>query len=291
MRDPGEVERLSGLVRRVLAPNPSHMTGPGTNTYLLGGEGTPVTVVDPGPADDAHLEALLRATGGQVGAIVVTHTHSDHSPGAAALAERTGAPVMGWGPMLRPGVEHHDDAFRADRLLRDGDRLERDDHVLAVLHTPGHATNHLCFLLEDGGQRLLLTGDHVMQGSTVVIAPLDGDMATYLAELRRVAALRPDRLLPGHGEVMDDPISVVRQLLEHRQQRHEQIAALLASRAGGATPAELVEAAYPDVSDQLRPIAEHQVWAVLRRLREEGRAGLAAPVEEERLEREATWTT
>jgi glyoxylase-like metal-dependent hydrolase (beta-lactamase superfamily II) len=261
--DAGVAVVVSPLVRRVLAPNPSPLTGRGTNTYVVGA-GPTYTVVDPGPEGAAHLAAILAAAP-SVGAIVVTHTHSDHSPGAAALAAATGAPVCGFGPMLRPGVEGDDDTFCADRTLADGDEVEGADHRLVALHTPGHASNHLCFLLEGAGERVLFTGDHVMEGSTVVIAPLDGDMADYVAQLRRVRDLGADRLLPGHGDPIDDPGGYLQRYLDHRAARTERVLeALAAGGEAGATCAELVELAYTDVHPDLHPVALYSVWATLR---------------------------
>lgn len=269
--EPGVAVSVHPLVRRLLAPNPSMFTGPGTNTWLVGAEGS-VTVIDPGPDMADHLDSI-EAAAPSIGRIVVTHTHSDHSPGAAPLARRTGAPVHGYGPMLRPGVEHHDDTFRADRLLRDGDVVEGPDHLLVAAHTPGHASNHLCFVLDHGGQRVVFTGDHVMQGSTVVIAPLDGDMAEYLDQLRRLDALGADRLLPGHGDPIDDPGAYIRQYLDHRAAREEQIvAALAAAGPKGVTAAALVAAVYTDVAEHLHPVAVYSTWAILRKLAGEARA-------------------
>ncbi len=265
---PGEAQAglpvpVSPLVRRVLAPNPSALTGRGTNTYLVGAR-PPCTVIDPGPADERHLGALLSAAP-EVAAILVTHTHGDHSPGAAGLAAATGAPVCGFGPMLRPSVERHDDTFRADRLLADGDAVEGADHRLVALHTPGHASNHLCFLLEEGGERLLFAGDHVMQGSTVVIAPLDGDMTEYLDQLERIRSLGIDRILPGHGAPIDDPAVHLRDLLDHRAARAARVlAALVDAGPLGATCDELVEVAYADVPATLHPVAAYSAWAILR---------------------------
>ncbi len=254
---------VSPLVRRVLAPNPSAMTGKGTNTYVVG-ERPPFTVVDPGPAGAEHRRAVLSAAP-QVGAILVTHTHDDHSPGAAGLSAATGAPVCGFGPMLRPGVEGHDDTFRADRTLVDGDVVEGADHRLVALHTPGHASNHLCFLLETDRRRVIFAGDHVMQGSTVVVAPLDGDMGDYLAQLERVQSLGVDRILPGHGDPIDDPRSHLRNLLEHRANRAAKVlGALVDAGPAGATCHDLVELAYTDVPAALRSVAVYSTWAILR---------------------------
>jgi glyoxylase-like metal-dependent hydrolase (beta-lactamase superfamily II) len=258
-------------------------TGPGTNTWIIGADG-PVTVIDPGPDVAEHLDAI-QAAAPSIGHIAVTHTHSDHSPGAAALAGRTGAPVLGFGPMLRPGVEHHDDTFRADRLLVDGDVVEGADHRLVAVHTPGHASNHLCYLLDVPGERLVLTGDHVMEGSTVVIAPLDGDMTEYIEQLRRLQDLEADRLLPGHGSPIDAPRAYIQQYLDHREARESQIAdALVAAGPGGATAEALVATVYTDVPDHLHPVAVYSTWAILRKLTDEGRA-----TTDRRDEREATW--
>jgi glyoxylase-like metal-dependent hydrolase (beta-lactamase superfamily II) len=167
--------------------------------------------------------------------------------------------------MLRPSIEGHDDSFQADRTLGDGDVVEGADHRLIALHTPGHASNHLCYLLEDGPERVLFTGDHVMEGSTVVIAPLDGDMADYLAQLRRIQALGVDRLLPGHGHPIGDPDAYVQGYLDHRAARTVTIlAALAAAGPAGATCAELVERAYTDVAASLHPVAVYSTWATLR---------------------------
>jgi glyoxylase-like metal-dependent hydrolase (beta-lactamase superfamily II) len=282
--EPGVPMAVHPLVRRLLAPNPSMFTGPGTNTYLVGATGA-ITVVDPGPDTPEHLDAI-QAAAPEIGRIVVTHTHSDHSPGAATLSARTGAPVLGFGPMLRPGVEHHDDTFRADVVLADGDVVEGPDHRLVAVHTPGHASNHLCYLLDAEGERLVLTGDHVMQGSTVVIAPMDGDMAEYLRQLGRLQALGADRLLPGHGDPIPDPRAYVEQLLQHRAAREASIAAALEAAEGGATAEELVATVYTDVAEHLRPVAVYSTWAILRKLAEEGRATTDRPEE-----RDATWNT
>src|SRR3981081_1213942 len=165
---PGTASEVAPGVRRILAPNPGIMTGPGTNTYLVGE--AEVAVIDPGPDEPAHLDAILAAAGDRVRWVLVTHSHIDHSPLAETLKARSGALALGFGPapeLASPGLDGHDRAFRPDRLLGDGDRLESSDFRLTAVHTPGHASNHLCFEL--AGQGLLFSGDHVMQGSTVVI--------------------------------------------------------------------------------------------------------------------------
>ncbi|MGZ8258931.1 MAG: MBL fold metallo-hydrolase, partial [Caldimonas sp.] len=213
---PGRPVRLSERVIRVTADNGSVMTGPGTNTYLIGGgDALRWSVIDPGPAIDAHVDAIVAAAPGPIDRIFVTHTHKDHSPAALALKERTGAVVHGLAPAHR---EWQDATFVADVTLHGGERIVIGDSThLAVLHTPGHASNHLCYLLEE--ERTLFTGDHLMQQSTVVINPPDGDMAAYLASLRSLLALDLDWLAPGHGFLMAEPKKAVEAVIAHRLRR------------------------------------------------------------------------
>ncbi|HEX9969499.1 MAG TPA: MBL fold metallo-hydrolase, partial [Acidimicrobiales bacterium] len=191
--EPGVVTELTPLVRRVLAPNPGIMTGPGTNTYLVGRD--EIAVIDPGPDDaEEHLDVVAEAGGGRIRWILVTHTHSDHSPGAAGLKARTGAQVLGFDER---------DGFVPDAAIGDGWTLDAGGFRLRAFHTPGHASNHLCYRLE--GERLLFSGDHIMSGSTVVIAPPDGDMAAYLRALERLKGVELVGVAPGHGAYVDDP--------------------------------------------------------------------------------------
>jgi glyoxylase-like metal-dependent hydrolase (beta-lactamase superfamily II) len=263
-------------VRRVLAANPGMMTGPGTNTYLVGEDH--VAVIDPGPDEPEHLEAIMTAAGDRIRWILVTHTHIDHSPLATPLRAATGAVTLGFGPaptLPMPGLDGHDRAFVPDRVFVDGDRLETPEFRLDAVHTPGHASNHLCFEL--AGDRLLFSGDHVMQGSTVVIAPPDGDMTEYLESLERVRRLGVRRIAPGHGQIIEDPAAVLEEYLRHRLAREAAIARQVA-RADRAHPVDtdqLVEAIYTDVPDQLHPVARYSVWAHLRRLAAEGVASSA----------------
>jgi glyoxylase-like metal-dependent hydrolase (beta-lactamase superfamily II) len=256
--EPGAVATLSPLVRRVLAPNPGIMTGPGTNTYLIGGD--QLAVIDPGPADDAHLDAVAAAGADRIRWILVTHTHLDHSPGAAGLKDRTGAEVLGY--------DARDD-FEPDTEIGDGWELKGDGFTLSAVHTPGHASNHLCYLLPS--EQLLFSGDHIMSGSTVVIAPLDGDMAAYLQALRRLQEIPMAGIAPGHGPFIDDPAAKVDEYLTHRRAREIAIGDALA-QSGSATVEELVAAVYVDVPDELHPIARFSVWAHLRKLADEGLA-------------------
>jgi len=249
---------LSPLVRRITAANPGMMTGPGTNTYLVGID--EIVVIDPGPDDEAHLDAIAGCGGDRIRWIVCTHTHPDHSPGAAGLAERTGAPVLAYDAR---------DELEIDRSLADGDTIEATEFSLEAVHTPGHASNHLCLLL--GKERVLFSGDHVMQGSTVVISPPDGDMAQYLASLDRLRSMRPrlKAIAPGHGLRIDDPKAKLDEYVEHRLARERQIADTLRA-AGTATPEALVESIYAEVAEELHPVARKTVWAHLRKLADDG---------------------
>jgi glyoxylase-like metal-dependent hydrolase (beta-lactamase superfamily II) len=249
---------LSPLVRRVVAPNPGMMTGPGTNTYLVGID--EVVVVDPGPDEDSHLEAVAGCGGDRIRWIVCTHTHPDHWPMAKRLAERTGAEILAFD--ARDGLE-------VDGTLADGDQLESTEFRLTAVHTPGHASNHLCFLLEE--ERMLFSGDHVMAGSTVVIKPPDGDMATYIEQLERLKRLRLKAIAPGHGHVITDVAGKVDELVAHRGLREQIVAAALAEYGPGST-LDLLPIVYSDVTEERHEMARHSLWAHLRKLAGDGRA-------------------
>ena len=270
---PGRAVWLSPRIVRVTAPNPGPMTGPGTNTYLVGEPGAQAwTVIDPGPADPAHMQALQAAVPGRIERILVTHTHRDHSPGAAALAQATGAPVLG---RRAAHPEWQDPDFDPDCELTGGERFELGPSTtLVALHTPGHASNHLCFWLPE--EKLLFTGDHVMQGSTVVINPPDGDMAVYLRSLQRLLDIDLEWLAPGHGFLVAQPHDVVRALVAHRLRREAKVTdALRELRA--ATMAELVARVYDDVGTALHGVAARSLLAHLLKLQGEGRAVFEDP--------------
>jgi glyoxylase-like metal-dependent hydrolase (beta-lactamase superfamily II)/8-oxo-dGTP pyrophosphatase MutT (NUDIX family) len=265
-------KRLDRYVTRITAANPGMMTGPGTNAYLVGrkDEGGALAVIDPGPAIDAHVEKILAEGAGRIRWILTTHTHVDHSPAAALLKAATGAPVLG---LPRPSHGNQDHSYAPDRVLADGEWLELDGVHLRVLHTPGHASNHLCYLLEE--TRMLFTGDHVMQGSTVVINPPDGDMRAYLASLERLLAQDVAIFAPGHGYLLGAPHKEVRRLIAHRLAREAKVADAL-QRLGPATPEELVADVYDDVSPRLHPVAMRSLAAHLDKLLAEGRVRRAA---------------
>jgi len=265
---PGEVVKVSERVRRITAPNPGVMTGPGTNAYIIGSQA--VAVVDPGPDIASHIGILTALVGDRLRWILCTHTHQDHSPAAKAVREATGAQVIGMPP---PSDGRQDLTFEPDWIMRDGERLHTPEFTLRAVHTPGHASNHLCYLLEE--ERMLFTGDHVMQGSTVVINPPDGNMVAYLAALERLLGFDLACFAPGHGRVIETPHDEVRRLIRHRLAREEKVMAAL-RRTGGGDLDKLVAVAYDDVSDKLHPVARRSLLAHLQKLEHEGRARRAA---------------
>lgn len=262
----GQLHRLTGGVRRLVAPNPGMMTGPGTNTYLLGEKA--VAVIDPGPRIRSHIAAIQDLAGAAIRWILVTHTHPDHSPAARELAAETGAQLLG-----RPAPEgrHQDMTFKPGRILGDGDALQTDEFRLTALHTPGHASNHLCFLHEEN--RLLFTGDHVIDGSTVVIDPPDGNMRHYIDSLQRLLSIEFESIAPGHGDLLHEPYKVIEWIIAHRLQREARVVSALQEH-GGLTPTALVPKVYADVDPDRYALAERSLLAHLQKLADEGRAGM-----------------
>ncbi len=275
----GVLTDVSPLVRRIVARNPGKFTYTGTGTYVVG-RGS-VAVVDPGPDDEEHVDALLAALAGEtVSHVVITHTHRDHSPASRAVAAATSAPVVGFGPHppddVRPdtgGEEPGDLDFRPDQVLRHGDVVDGRGWTLEAIHTPGHISNHLCFAL--GEEQALFTGDHVMGWSTTVIPPPDGNMTDYLASLELLFGRDDAVHWPTHGPPIREPEAHVRALHAHRLDREVQIVAQLAS--GPATIPELVGALYADVDERLHEPAARSVLAHLIRLEQSGRV-TAEPV-------------
>jgi glyoxylase-like metal-dependent hydrolase (beta-lactamase superfamily II) len=251
-------------IRRLVAPNPSMMTGPGTNTYLIGTD--QIAVLDPGPVIDGHIDTIIELAAAPISWVLVTHTHPDHSPAARSLAERTGAELIG---MPAPEGEHQDMTFRPDRCPVDGDELITDEFGIRAVHTPGHASNHLCFIHK--AANWLFTGDHVIDGSTVVIDPPDGNMKQYIESLRYVRSLNCDALAPGHGEIIDDPNGVIDWIIDHRLEREAKVLAALKGNPGLSTHA-LVPHVYKDVDPKLYGLAERSLLAHLIKLEEDGAA-------------------
>ena len=264
----GEALGLSPLVTRVLAPNPGPFTFRGTGVYLVGA-GTEVAVIDPGPLIPAHMAALTKAIGARrVRHILITHTHRDHSESADALKAITGAQTYGFGPQgaASTGEEADDTAFMPDVRLKDGDVITGDGFTLTTLHTPGHASNHLCFALAQ--ERALFSGDHVMGWSSSVIAPPDGDMAAYMASLKRLIGRGDAILYPTHGAPVRDPVAYMSALLQHRLAREAEVAAALA-RGITQLPA-LVDALYVGLDPVLRPAAGLTIAAHIAKLGRDG---------------------
>jgi glyoxylase-like metal-dependent hydrolase (beta-lactamase superfamily II) len=244
------------------------MTGPGTNTYLIGGDASNEwAVIDPGPLDDAHVEAILAAAPGPIRWIFATHTHNDHSPATLALQARTGAQVLGRVPLHK---EWQDTSFAPDVHLEGGERFELSNgSTLLAIHTPGHASNHICYLLEQ--EKLLFTGDHVMQLSTVVINPPDGDMAAYIASLRELKERDLEWLAPGHGFLMPNPKRAMESIIAHRLRREAKVVDAI-RELGPANAEELLARVYDDVKPQLLAMAMRSLRAHLFKLRDEGAA-------------------
>ncbi|MEZ5736860.1 MAG: MBL fold metallo-hydrolase [Novosphingobium sp.] len=267
----GLAEQVEPLVRRVLARNPSAFTYTGTQTYVVG-VGEELAVIDPGPAEDDHIAAILDAVGdARLTAICCTHTHRDHSPAVAPLVEKTGAQVVGCAFLALEDDGPRSDApfdqtYRPDRVLGDGESISGPDWTLTGVATPGHTSNHLCFALKESGA--LFTGDHVMGWSTTVVSPPDGDMTAYMRSLQKLYD-REDRIYyPAHGPAVTKPRQLVRGMIGHRKQRENQIVALL--EKGVREIPDMVRQMYKGVDQRLWPAAERSVLAHLIDLERRG---------------------
>jgi glyoxylase-like metal-dependent hydrolase (beta-lactamase superfamily II) len=260
---PGKCVSLAPGVRRIVAGNAGLMTGPGTNTYLLGVR--EIAVLDPGPADAQHLQVILSAAGKRIRWVIVTHTHRDHSPLAAELAGRAGATLIGLPP---PSDGRQDESFQPAKLPGDGERLMLGDCSLIAIHTPGHASNCVCYLLD--AERLLFTGDHVLEGVSPVILPPDGDMSAYLNSIDKLAAYDFDRIAPGHGAVMPNGKKMLELLRAHRIAREDKVLRRLGEMTG-ATLDGLTTAVYDDVPAERHTWARLTLEAHLIKLAREGR--------------------
>jgi glyoxylase-like metal-dependent hydrolase (beta-lactamase superfamily II) len=255
--------QLSPLVRRITANNPSLLTGPGTNTYLVGMQD--IAVIDPGSDDPAHLDAILKACNGRLKWVLVTHTHPDHSPGAKALHEATGAELIG--NLIED--EDQDPSFRPLRGFKHDEIFATDEFRLRALLTPGHVENHVCYLLEE--ENMLFSGDHLMEGWTVVIIPPHGDMKDYLDSLQLLLRYPIDAIAPGHGHLILDPVREINTVARHRLMREAKVERVLAEKQHG-TLETLTPPVYDDVPVERHRIARYSLWAHLLKLQRDGKA-------------------
>ncbi len=255
---PGVASALSPLVRRIVAPNPGPMTGAGTNTYLVGID--EVAVIDPGPDDKKHIDAIVGASMKErVRWVILTHTHPDHSPGTTRLVKTTGAEVLAF--------SKRDPDVTPDRSIGDGAIIDGTEWGLEAIHTPGHAPNHLCFLLEE--ERVLFSGDHILNGMTSVVSPpRGGDMIEYMESLERLRKRRIARICPGHGDVIEEPRAKIDEYIAHRKMREKQVLKVL--KDGPVRIPDIVARLYIDTPDELQEMAGRQVHAHLLKLRTEG---------------------
>jgi glyoxylase-like metal-dependent hydrolase (beta-lactamase superfamily II) len=262
----GKLVQLAPGVNRLIAPNPGMMTGPGTNTYILGHK--EVAVIDPGPVIDSHIDLICELAPGPIKWILVTHTHPDHSPAVVSLAERTGAEKLG---KPAPDGQHQDKTFEPDRILNDGDIFETAEIELEVIHTPGHASNHLCYFHSD--IKWLITGDHIINGSTVVIDPPDGNMVDYLNSLEKLMDKDLKVIAPGHGDPIDTPYEAIDWIIKHRLEREAKVVAELEAHPN-STISELLPQVYGDVHEKLYGVAERSLLAHLLKLEDDKSAEL-----------------
>lgn len=260
--EPGKLVNLSRLVHRIVAPNAGMMTGPGTNTYLIGNQA--LAVIDPGPCDATHIDAILAAADdlkAEIKWILCTHTHVDHSPGCPLLKEKTQAALYGQ-PAPDNGMSQ-DQSFRPDYTWESTTQVSSDEFTLHAIHTPGHASNHWCYLLEE--ENLLFTGDHIMDGSTVVIAPPDGNMKHYLESLTKLKSVTLNHIAPGHGDLINNPQEVIEGTIQHRLMRERKTLEKLAELQP-ATMDTLVAAVYDEVPIFLHELAKYSLLAHLEKL-------------------------
>ncbi len=251
------------FIEKVTASNGSVFTGSGTNSYLIGRND--ITLVDPGPKIDAHIENLVKLGKGKIKRILVTHTHRDHSPAAKVLGEILEVPLMG--RLLKKDDSLQDRSFKPDRVLEHGDLIKTEEYTIETVHTPGHASNHLCYLIQE--EKVMLTGDHIMNGSTVVIAHPDGSMKDYLKSLELLRNYNFNIIGPGHGDFLEEPMAVVDWIIDHRLERERKVVSKLKT-SSPVTSKDLVISVYDDVDPKLHPIAIWSLEAHLYKLLEDG---------------------
>ena len=252
------------LIRKIIAPNGGVFTGGGTNTYIIGSDD--LTLVDPGPIIEEHSKNILDNFGKKINRILVTHTHMDHSPLATPLAKELNVPLMGM--IIKDNLEYQDLSFQPDVHLKDGELIKTDEYVIEAIHTPGHASNHICYLLKNNNH--LITGDHIMQGSTVVIAPPDGNMKDYLASLKKLKNYNIEVLAPGHGDYIHKPFEAVDWIINHRLDREKKVLEKVRARQVIELD-DLVKDVYDDVDPRLHRVAKASLEAHLIKLQDDGK--------------------
>jgi glyoxylase-like metal-dependent hydrolase (beta-lactamase superfamily II) len=269
-RASGSSVRLVRGVLRLTAPNPGLMTGLGTNSYVIGE--SECAVLDPGPDIATHVASLVAAAPGDIRWIVLTHTHPDHSPAAMRLKSATGATIVG---RTAPADGRQDYATKIDQVVSDEELIGPPGHELRAIATPGHASNHVCYLHAASG--LLFSGDHILNGSTTVILAPDGDMAAYLGALERLRLQPMSAIAPGHGDLLREPVAAIDALIAHRLRREAKTIERLRA-AGRVTLGTLVPLVYDDVSSALHYLARFSLEAHLIKLECEGRVTRAGEI-------------
>ena len=255
---------MDDLIKKITAPNGGVFTGQGTNTYLIGKDD--ITLIDPGPNISKHIETILEEGRDKIKRILVTHTHKDHSPAALIISKELNIPMLG--RLVDRESEWEDKTFKPDTVLKHGDIISTDEYTLETIHTPGHASNHLCFYIEK--YKCLLTGDHIMDGSTVVIAPPDGNMTEYINSLKLLEQYDISYFAPGHGNYMEGPYKTIQSIIRHRLSRESKVLRCIEKNQQSNLD-ELLPLVYNDVSEMLHPIARMSLLAHIIKLEHDGK--------------------
>ncbi len=255
---------MNKLIKKITANNGGIFTGKGTNTYLIGKED--ITLIDPGPNIPEHIDKILSVGKNKIKRILVTHTHTDHSPAALPISKKLNIPMFG--RLVDRESQWEDETFIPDNVLSHGDEILTDEYSLETIHTPGHASNHLCFYIKE--IKCLLTGDHIMDGSTVVIAPPDGNMTEYINSLRLLEEYEINNFAPGHGNIMKEPTKTINSIIRHRLSRESKVFRCVEKKQNSNID-QLLLLVYDDVPEMLHPIAKMSLLAHLIKLEEDGK--------------------
>ena len=255
---------MNKLIKKITANNGGIFTGKGTNTYLIGKED--ITLIDPGPNIPEHIDKILSVGKNKIKRILVTHTHTDHSPAALPISKKLNIPMFG--RLVDRDSQWEDETFIPDNVLSHGDKISTDEYSLETIHTPGHASNHLCFYIKE--IKCLLTGDHIMDGSTVVIAPPDGNMTEYINSLRLLKEYEINYFAPGHGNIMKEPTKTINSIIRHRLSRESKVLRCVKKKQNSNVD-QLLLLVYDDVPEMLHPIAKMSLLAHLIKLEEDGK--------------------